>query len=302
MRVPIKAPRVRIPFEKRRGLQGWAFLAPWLAGLSLFFLKPLATAFLYVFSKVSIRPGGILVEPVGLRNLEKVFLEDPESFRLIAESIGNMLVEVVLIGVFSLVLSILLNQSFRFRGFARALFALPVIFSSGILLTIFKQDLFATSMLQGGETTVFRSVRLEDLLFQAGLSSELVTTMTGAVNRILDLVWKSGVQILLFLAGLQSIPGTLYEVCAIEGSTAWQTFWKVTLPLVSPFILLTTVYSIIDSFTYYGNPVMQKATALFMDLSYELSTTLSVAYAGIVLVIVALIGSILSRKVFYIER
>ena len=142
----------------------------------------------------------------------------------------------------------------------------------------------------------------EMVMLRLGLDPSLVSQLTGAVSNILDLLWKCGVQILLFLGGIKAVPAHLYEVCSVEGANAWQTFWKVTFPLVTPFILLNAVYSIIDSFTYYTNPVMQRIQEYFNNLYTSSATTLAVSYCLLVLVVTGIVAWFISRKVFYLEK
>ena len=203
---------------------------------------------------------------------------------------------------FSLFIAIILSQEFRGRTVARAIFALPIIVSSGVLLAVFKQDLFASSMAQTSDVTIFQSAALEMSMLKLGLDPSLVSQLTGAVSSILDLLWKCGVQILLFIGGIKAVPAHLYEVCSVEGANAWQTFWKVTFPLVTPFILLNAVYSIIDSFTYYSNPVMQRIEEYFNKMYNSSGTTLAVAYCLMVLAVTGLVAWFISRRVFYIEK
>lgn len=143
---------------------------------------------------------------------------------------------------------------------------------------------------------------LEDSLAKLGLGDEFIGVLTGLVSSILDLIWQSGIQILLFVGGMQSISSSLLEVCEVEGASPWQTFWKVTFPLVTPFILLNAVYSIIDSFTYYSNPVMQRIEEYFNKMYNSSGTTLAVAYCLMVLAVTGLVAWFISRRVFYIEK
>jgi ABC-type sugar transport system permease subunit len=121
------------------------------------------------------------------------------------------------------------------------------------------------------------------------------------VNKIFDLSWKTGVQILLFLAGLQSVPHTLYEVSSIEGATAWESFWKITFPMVSPIILVNIVYSVIDSFTDYGNEVMRMVAKTSSQMNFHYSATMVWIYFAMICVVVGATVAIISKRIFYIE-
>lgn len=291
-----------LTMKRRRAFMGLVFVSPWILGVCLFFLYPMSQSFVYMFNNVTVQPGGMYAEYVGMEILEDVLVNDPENVRMMLTVIAQTLGEVVLIIAFSLFIALILSQEFRGRTIARAIFALPIIVSSGVLLAVFRQDLFASSMTQTSDVTIFQSAALEMSMLKLGLNPSLVEQLTSTVSQILDLIWKCGVQILLFLGGIKSVPVHLYEVCHVEGANAWQTFWKVTFPLVTPFILLNVVYSIIDSFTYYSNPVMQKIQDYFNQTYTSSGTTLAVAYCLLVLVVTGIVAGLISRKVFYIEK
>ena len=292
----------RLSMKQRRGLMGLAFVSPWILGVLVFFLVPMGQSLTYLFNNITVEPGGVRAEYVGGEILKDVLMDDPENVRMMLTAIAQTLGEVVLILAFSLFIAIILSQNFRGRTMARAIFALPIIVSSGVLLAVFREDLFASSMAQTSDVTIFQSAALEMSMLKLGLDPSLVEKLTSAVSNILDLLWKCGVQILLFLGGIKAVPSQLYEVCNVEGANAWQTFWKVTFPLVTPYILLNTVYSIIDSFTYYTNPVMQKIQDYFNQTYSSSATTLAVAYCLLVLVVTGIVSWFISRKVFYIEK
>ena len=290
----------RLSMKQKNKLAGYGFIAPWLLGVSMFFLVPMGLAVVQLFTTFSNTTRQYTF--VGFTNLRAVFFEDAENIRLMLDSLGTTLGEALLIVAFSLFAAILLNQKFKGRGFSRAVFALPIIVSSGVLMAIFREDLFRNTMMDNAEATIFQSDALYKSLLNMGLPVDIVTGLTDTVSRILDIVWKTGVQILLFLGGLQAVSPQLYEVCQVEGATAWQKFWKVTFPLLSPFLLLNTVYSVIDSFTYYSNPVMGKVNRYFMEYHHSYSTSLAFPYFLLVLIITGIIAGLMSRKIFYIEK
>ena len=293
---------LKLSMTRKRSLSGLIFVAPWIIGVIWFFIAPMCESFLYMFNDVIVRPGGLEATYVGFDIIREVLMEDPDNIRMMLSSVGQTLGESVLIVAFSLFIGIILSNEFKGRTLARAIFALPIIVSSGVVLAVFKEDLFATSITQNSDMTIFQSAALENAMLELGLNPSLVDTLTGLVSNILDLIWKCGVQILLFTAGIKSIPTHMYEVCRVEGANAWQTFWKVTFPLVTPYILLNAVYSIIDSFTYYSNPVMQRILRYFNELYTSSGTTLAVAYCLLALVVTGIVAGLISRKVFYIEK
>jgi ABC-type sugar transport system permease subunit len=169
-------------------------------------------------------------------------------------------------------------------------------------MAVFKEDLFVSSVAQSGDNSIFQTATLQMALGNLNIDPRIIAQLSSMVGQILDIIWKSGVEIFLFLGGLQSIPKQLYEVSNVEGATGWQIFWKVTFPLVSPFVLLNAVYSIIDSFTYYLNPVMQKVSKYFTEIHYSYSTTLAVVYFVFVLLLIGVVSLAISRRVVNIER
>lgn len=288
--------------EQRRDSMGYLFILPWAIGLLWFFLVPMAQAVLYVFNNVTTTDTGVQYEFVGSKIIRLVFLDNPDNFRMIVESVLGTLFNAALIVAFSLIVAVLLNKPFRGRGLCRALVALPIIVSSGVLMQVFKEDLFRSSIESGAAATVFQGIVIEDSLAKMGLNDELIGMLTGAVASILDLIWQSGIQILLFVGGMQSISRSLLEVCEVEGASPWQTFWKVTFPMISPFLLLNFVYAIIDSFTISSNTVIVKINDYFHNVLYSHATTMSIAYFILVLILVGLATAIISRRVFYIEK
>jgi ABC-type sugar transport system permease subunit len=106
---------------------------------------------------------------------------------------------------------------------------------------------------------------------------------------------------LIFLAGLQSISPAIYEACDIEGATSWETFWKITFPMISPMILVNGVYTIIDSFTSEANVVMVYIAGKY-DLGREFATAMSWIYFTVVMLVIGLVAVIARSMVFYQKR
>lgn len=293
----------RLTYAQKRSWAGRLFILPWLLGFALFFARPLLQSLYYTFCEISLGGEGYKIAFKGLDNYLFVFTQDPDFFRLLLpEALKNILYEIPIIAIFSLFIAVLLNRKFRGRALMRAVFFLPVIITSGIIIHILKQDIFASSVMQSNSQAVymFKSSGLQDFLVQNGLDYAIVNYFTEVINRIFDLTWKSGVQILLFLAGLQTIPKALYEAANVEGSTPWEAFWKVTFPMVSPYILLNIIYTIIDTFTDYGNTVMQTIydTAI-MQVRYAYSCTLSWIFFLCVFAIIGIVNALISRRVYY---
>lgn len=285
----------------KQGLTGVAFISPWLIGVLFFFLVPLVSTVRNMFGDIKIGNGGIDYKYVGLENIKEIFFRNPDNGRMILENLGSSIWTTVLVLTFSIFAALLINQKFHGRALVRALFALPIIVSSGVLLQVFKQDLFAQTM-TGEAGSIFQSSALETMMFNMGLSQKIITFVTGFVDSIMDIIWQAGVQILLFLAGLQAIPTSLYEVSSVEGATAWQTFWKVTFPLLTPYLILNTIYTIIDAFTFYDNPVMAEVIELFRDFKYGWASVLSMVYSLVIFLLIGIVFLVLSRFAYYTEK
>ncbi|MBS4178992.1 carbohydrate ABC transporter permease [Lederbergia citrea] len=293
----------KMSLEERKGLWGWAFISPWIIGFTLLFAVPLLQSLRYSFSKLTLSPTGINLEFLGIANYENALTNNVDFNKTLIEVVVNMVVNVPLIVIFSLFIATVLNQQFRGRMIARAIFFLPVILASGVISSIESGDFLQNAMMTGGEEdtgnlSALKSFELQRLLLEAGLNEFIVNYLTGAVNRIYEIVSASGVQIIIFLAGLQSISPQLYEVAKIEGATSYESFWKITLPMISPLILTNVIYSVIDSFTDNKMTTLLRAIA-FENFDYGLSGAMSWIYFLVISVILLISAFFISKKVFY---
>ena len=288
--------------SKRRESGGYIFILPWFIGALIFFIYPFIQSIYFAFCDLTFSEKGLVKKFTGLENFRVVFFENPEVFQKLVDSVTQMLTELVLIITLSFILSIILNQNFHGKTFARAVFALPLIVSSGVLLSIFKTSIFSQSQEAIAETTVFQASGVQAMLESAGVGQGLINTIVGWVISLEDMLWKSGVQIIVFLSGIQSIPPSYYEVCDIEGATAWQRFWRVTFPIMMPFCFLNIIYTIIDSFTYQSNPVMLQIMQYFGNLQYAFSNALALAYFVVIIIIIGIIAKLISGHIVYIDK
>lgn len=289
--------------EQRRDSMGYLFLLPWLIGLISFFIVPFFEAMYQMFYSMTLGQDGVTYTYVGSKFFKEVLWESSDHIRMLLGSIGNTLRDSLLIVIFSLIVAILLNKPFPGRGFCRALMALPIIVSSGVLMQVIKGDLLLSSVESGAAAnTVFQGAVIEDALMKMGLSVTIVNFISTSVATILDLIWQSGIQILLFVGGMQAVPSTYYEVCSVEGASPWQAFWRVTFPMLTPFLVLNMVYAVIDSFTMPANKVIVEINEYFHNVLYSQATVLSMAYFVLVLIIVGVIALIFSKRAFYIEK
>ena len=302
---PKKKKRRGLNLNRKRAMMGYLFVLPFIIGLITFFLVPLIQSFIFSINKLEVVEGGYNLLPVGLSNYNRALRVHATYARDLVESVLYMLTNVPLIIIFSFFAANLLNQKFKGRSLARAIFFLPVILTSGVMLVIDSGDLLQSSLgmtQTDGQEGAFRAVELARLLLRSRLSPTFIDYIISAVDRIYEIVSASGVQILVFLAGLQSISPSLFEASNIEGATGWENFWKITFPMVSPLILVNTVYSIIDSLTNSSNVVigMIRDTA-FASNDYGLSSAMAWLYFLAILVIVGIVVKLVSKVVFYYE-
>ncbi len=296
--------RPRLSYQRRKSLYGYCFISLWLIGTLLFFLIPLGKSIAYSFSKVSIKPGRIDMDWVGLDNYSYAINKDPQYTDLLEETLIETLWKTPLILIFSLFIAVVLNQKFRGRALARAVFFLPVIIATGPVYEIISGDIKSTGNTGAAQfSTMFRTDIVGDLMRDLGfygMSERMTSFIATVADNVFGIVWSSGIQILLFLAALQNIPPSAREAAQIEGATAWEYFWKITFPCVSPFILANLIFTVIDSFTNPMNRVMRRIM-LFQteEMNYGLSSAMTWLYFGIVLIAIGAAAAIINRFIYY---
>jgi ABC-type sugar transport system permease subunit len=198
--------------------------------------------------------------------------------------------------IFSFFIAVILNQEFRGRIIMRAIFFLPLITTGGVVMRIISGDGLAQSMMSGtGGSSLFQVTSIQDMLLDSGIPHEITTFIFGFINDIFGLIWKSGIQILLLLAGLQTISPSMYEAASIDGATGWETFWKITLPSLYPVLTLALVYTVIDSFVDTTNPIMNSIISSAQSLNFGVSSALCWVYFAVIAVVVGLIFIILKK-------
>ncbi len=299
----MKTTKRRRTYEQQKALWGLVYVLPWLIGFSLFFLIPLINSLRYSLSTVQSTEEGLTIEFIGLANYIEALTVNTNFNRALTESILNMVVNVPLIVIFSLFLAVLLNQHFFGRSAARAIFFLPVILASGVIASLETNSLIeaVNAENQGGRfLNALGTFELERMMVRAGVSDWIVTYLTGAVDRIYEIVSKSGVQLLIFLAGIQTISPQLYEASKIEGATGYEAFWKITFPMVSPLILVNVIYTVIDSFASNSTTTLIRTTG-FSSFNFGLSSAMAWIYFLAVALILTVSSYIISKRVFYYD-
>ncbi len=298
-----KLHRRKISYERKKVLVGYGFIGLWLIGFLVLYAKPLVESLFYSFNELEITPDGFNREWIGLGNYVYMFTEDHTVMPAFSTALTDLLYQVPLIMVFSLILAMLINQKFFGRTAVRAIFFLPVIIASGVVIEVINGDA-ASQMMQSGEKTsqMFQVTSLATMLEGFNLPNDVTGFIVDAANNIFELTWKSGIQIILFLASLQTIPGSLYEAASIDGGTKWEIFWKVTFPMITPILLVNVVYTITDSFTSYGNGVMIRILEeVQKEINFDYSAALAWLYFLVIIVVLGLVILIINKRVTYLD-
>lgn len=311
---PKKKKRRGASLEKKKARSGWFFVAPFVIGFALVYLPMIISSINLSFNKVKIVPGGnFQLIWQGLANYQEVLFGDVGTtfVQTLTTGLTQLIIDIPAIVIFSLFMAVLLNQKMIGRAAFRAIFFVPVILSTGLIAEIDAANVLQQNMENGGiengsgtQSTADQLISAADvtILFETmKIGTGLVDYVVQLVNNVYGIINRSGVQMLIFLAGLQSISPAIYESCSIDGATAWETFWKITFPMISPMILVNTVYTVIDSFTSESNQVMNYIQTHY-DTSTVESTAMAWIYFVIVILIVALVSAILSAYIFYQRR
>ena len=294
--------------RSRQARQGVAFILPFIIGFIFFMLTPMLNSIRMSFSTVVQNPGqGYSYTFIAFRNYQNALGVDPGFNKYLVEEISRMGVNAIATIVMSFVVAVILNQNFKGRTLARAIFFLPVILSSGVLAGIESQNEFYDMMAGmaeavGKSSGVNISAALQDLLSVSGIGSGVFTVLFDMIDAISDIVMASGIQIIVFLSGLQAISPSLYEAADVEGCTAWEAFWKITFPMVSPLLLVNTIYTIIDFFMKNDNRVMERInTVMYSQFDFGMASAMSWIYFGVAILFIGISAIIINRGVHYYE-
>ncbi len=304
----------KIPYERKKHLYGYGFIALWLIGSLWLFVSPVITSLAYSLNKTTLMDkadalaagytsAGIRLEWNNFAHYIRAFTGDADFPRLLVESIGEIIPQAFVIMIFSLFIAIMLNQKFRGRTLARAIFFLPVLIATGPIITVINGDM-ASQGISGATqfSSLFKTDLVSDLLQFVGIyniNPQFTNFIEDLTSDILNLVWNSGIQILIFLSALQNIPPSAKEAANMEGATAWEFFWKITFPIISPMILANLIYTIIDAFVSTDNEVMNLVLMQSQRGEYGYSAALAWIYFAIIGAILGLVVVIVSRFVYY---
>lgn len=291
--------------QKRKAIAGYLFISPFIIGFLAFMVKPLLQSLQMSFSEVSLGSGNFTLTFNKLENLKYAFRVDPEYTRLLVEELGRMVVYSLAIIVFSFFVALILNQKFKGRALVRAIFFLPVILSSGVILGLeTNNQLMATLAAQIEDTTsgVSITAALEEILRTSGVGVRAFEKVFEVIDNIYDVAIASGIQIIIFLSGLQTISSSMYEAADIEGCTKWESLWKITFPMISSMFLVNWIYTVVDFCMRSDNEVIKKIQAVMIDqMQYGRASAMSWVYFIVVLAFIGISSFLISKEVYYYD-
>jgi len=291
-----------IGLNSKKAMAGYVFMIPLLIGLVFIFIPSFVQAIIYSFHNIRLTGGEPVLEWIGFHQYERLLFAH-NTAPYILTSLQEAAVQVPIIVIFSLVISNLLNDRFKGRAFVRAIFFLPAIAAAGILAQLSSSDLLTDIYMEGSKldagmasANVYNYDSLKNLLMASDINQTFISIILGAVDGLYNVVTASGVQILIFLSGIQSISPSLYEAAKVEGGNGWVNFWKITFPMISPLIMVNTVYTMIDSFLSYNNQTMQMVrNHLYSGDQMSYAIALALLYIAVVAILLIAVYLVLSR-------
>ena len=290
----------------RRALYGYLFILPFIIGFIFFMVKPLCQSLRMALSDVTISTQGFSLAYNQLANFKRAFLVDPDFRRMLVEGIGNMVYRSLATVVFRFFVALLLNQNFKGRTLARSIFFLAVILSSGVLVGLENnnslmaqlKDTIEESGSANSITQVLERILVSSSTGFSGISGKTFEKVFEIIDSIYDVAMASGIQIIIFLSGLQNISPSMYEAAQMEGCTSWESMCKITIPMISPLLPVCWVYTIVDFFMKSDNEIMTKINDNMLALAYGFSSAMAWSYFIVCMVLIGISSAILSKVVY----
>lgn len=284
----------------RRAISGYLFILPFIIGFLVFMVRPLADSLYMSLNNVTVSNTGFHRTYVGLANYVRAFTVDPEFNQMLVDEVTRMVTYAAAILVVSFVIANVLNQNFKGRAFVRAIFFLPVILSSGVLVGVETDNTLLSGIrdLVSQTSPINITDSIMSMLRLTGLGRDALEVVFELIFSTYDIVLASGIQIVVFLSGLQTIPQSLYEAADVEGCTRWESFWKITFPMISPLLIVNIIYTIIDFFMKTDNQIMEKINEeMIINLNYGFSAAMSWIYFAVTIAMIGISTAIISRGV-----
>ena len=293
--------------QKRKAISGYLFISPFIIGFLAFMIQPLIQSLHMSFSDVQLGAGEFKTVWKGLDNYNYAFRVDANFVRLLTEELSRMAIYSVAIMVFSFFVALVLNQKFKGRALVRSVFFLPVILASGVMLKLDSDNALMAAVAQtvemNAQGTTGISDALQEILRTTGVGVMAFEKLFEVIDNIYDVAISSGIQIIIFLSGLQTISVSMYEAADIEGCTKWESLWKITFPMISSLFLVNWIYTVVDFCMRSDNEVIEKITTYMnVNLNYGLASAMSWTYFVLVMEIIGVSSIIISKGVYYNEK
>jgi len=302
--------RQRLSLERKQNLYGYIFVLPVIIGLAFIYIPVVVQSFIYSISEIKVdRIKGFQTIFVGLDNYNEALFVEADFLRTVVESTLSLLVQIPIILIFAFFMANVLNQNFKGRAIARVIFFIPVVISTGIIaqfenmssmLDVYNSSEKMDIGSQSGMANVFNYQQLRQLIVVVLQNADFANIVLGAVDGLYSVITSSGVQMLVFLSGLQSISPAMYEAATVEGATSWEVFWKISFPMISPLILVNLIYTVIDLFNKSDNAAVQLINEKLDAASeYALASAFSWIYMLVVLVFVGIVVLLVNKLIIY---
>lgn len=284
--------------ESKKSWYGFYFVLPWIIGMVLFFLIPLISSLRYAFSDVIIDVG-MKTKWIGLQNFKDIFADSDGYQTNLIDSLTDFFTQLPIIIIVSLILALILNSKFKGRTFFRGVFFVPVIVATGVVMTLLTTGYggngaiiqLSSSISEDAYSAVGTGGGMDfsELLNSLQLPEDVTAKLNMMITDIFNTIWTCGIPVVLFIAGLQTIPAQLYEASKVEGATAWEEFWYITLPSIGQTLLLVIIFTLIELLTKSDNPVIKQAYDRMYNIEYGLSSAMLWGFFAIIGVITGLI-------------
>ena len=302
----MKKKRSRVAgLQRRKAISGYLFILPFIVGFLTFMVQPLFQSLYMSFCEIEISGTGFKETFKGLFQYNRAFTVDPDFVRLLTEEIQRMVINSVAIMVFSFFVALILNQNFKGRAIVRAIFFLPVILSSGVIINVESSNSLLSSVqeaIKDNTNGASITAAVQSILTVNGVGNTMFQKVFEIVDGIYDVAIGSGIQIIIFLSGFQTISTNMYEAAHIEGCTAWESLWKITFPMTSSLFLVNWIYTIVDFCMRSDNEVMKKiSNQMIVQINYGFASAMSWIYFLIVIAIIGISSFIISKGVYYYD-
>lgn len=292
--------------QKRKAISGYLFISPFIIGFLAFMVQPLFQSLYMSFCDVKLGAGSFDLAWKSIDNYNYAFRVDADYVRLLTEELMRMAIYSVAIMVFSFFVALVLNQKFKGRALVRSVFFLPVILASGVMLKLDSNNALMAALAQtveiNAQGTTSITDAIQNILRTSGVGVRAFEKLFEVIDNIYDVAISSGIQIIIFLSGLQTISQSMYEAADIEGCTKWESLWKITFPMVSSLFLVNWIYTVVDFCMRSDNEVIDKITTYMnVNLNYGLASAMSWTYFVLVMAIIGVSSLIISKGVYYYE-